>query len=374
MRRRCAGVDAQVSRTVDAQTPRAADARPPRATPSPTDPGARDAARRTRDPLAWKRLQVEDAQVDLTARKVSIGRLALDEPQLALARASDGRINVLQWLSAPAATPPSGTPAAPPTPWQVTLAQVALDGGQVRWRDEAGDASTEPVRLDVSALKVSASALGWPLSSSPSPMQLSARIADPAAERGQRRAQGGTIDWKGRVAIQPLAVQGTLRVERFPLHAIERYIAGGFNASMQRAEAQWRGDCRLRQRPAGLEASAAGDLAARDLHVFSRDPATAVVSPDELLRLAVAQLSGPEGRDGSRRPSRASTSARPVLSDFFSQLVVTEEGRFNLQDVRAPAAPRRRPAASRSAGRSRRRPRPPHRRRHRAPRPASRST
>ena len=293
----------------------------------------RGGPKRARDPLAWKRLDVVDAQLDLTAHKVSVGRVALDEPQLAVERARDGSINVLRWM--PERT--SAAAPAPSPPWQASLAQMSVEGGQVQWRDDAPAASgaPEPVRLDLSALRATLNGLAWPVSSSPAELQLSAFLADPAAARG--RVRGGTIDWKGRVAIEPLAVQGRLRVDHLPLHAAEGYLAGGFNASVRRADLQWRGDVSLRQRPAGLEANAAGDLLLADVHVFGRDPATRVVLPDELLGWQSLRLRGVKVAMAPKAKPRIEIRDA-VVSDFYSQLVVTEQGRFNLRDAAVPGA------------------------------------
>ena len=124
-------------------------------------------------------------------------------------------------------------------PWQVALAQLSVDGGQVFWRDEAAPGSTaaDPVQLDVHALRATVNDLNWPVAATQAQVQLSAQVADPAATGEQRRVRGGSIDWKGRVVAAPLAVRGALRIERFPVHAVERYASGGLNASVQRGQA-----------------------------------------------------------------------------------------------------------------------------------------
>ena len=310
--------------------------------------------KKPRDAVAWKRLDVADVQLDVPGRKVAIGRVELHEPQFVVERARDGGLNVARWMAAPA-TPSGSEPDAArpvaeavatlrgPAPWQVTLAQASLAGGQLSWRDEAapGPTANDPVQLDVHAIRAVVEGLSWPVATAQAQLQLSAQVADPAALREQRRVRGGSIDWKGRVVAQPLALRGALRVERFPLHALERYATGAVNASLQRGQLQWRGEVALRERPRGIEANVAGDLLLADLHVFGRDPATGAVSPDELIGWQALNVRGLQvALVPSARPRIGVGEA--VLSDFYSQLVLSEDGRFNVRDVArrgAPAAP-----------------------------------
>jgi hypothetical protein len=307
--------------------------------------------KKPRDAVAWKRLDVADLQLDVPGRKVAIGRIALHDPQFVVERASDGGINVTRWMAA--AAKPSASEPAPerpvaeavatlggPSPWQVALAQVAIDGGQLSWRDEAAPGSTaqDPVLLDVHGLRVGVNGLSWPVATAQAQVQLSAQVADPVAALEQRRVRGGSIDWKGRVVAAPLAVRGALRIERFPVHAVERYASGGLNASVQRGQLQWRGDVALRQRPGGLEANVAGDLLLADLHVFTKDPISHAVSQDELIGWQALSVRGLKvALAPSARPRVDVDEA--VLSDFYSQLVLNEEGRFNVRDVARQGEP-----------------------------------
>ena len=304
--------------------------------------------KKPRDALAWKQFALTDVQLDVPARKLAIGRIALHDAQAVVERGSDGTLNVVRWRRAPAdagaahvdtqastparASAPEGAASAPQ--WQVTLAELAIDGSQVGWRDEAapGASADDPVWLDVHAIRATVNGLSWPVATTQAQMQLSAQVADPAALREQRRVRGGSIDWKGRVVAQPLAVRGALRVERFPLHALERYATGGLNASLQRGQLQWHGDVALRQRPQGIEANAAGDLLLADLHVFGRDPASFALSPDELIGWQALNVKGLKVTLAPPARPRIDVG-EAVLSDFYSQLVLSEEGRFNLRDV-----------------------------------------
>lgn len=297
------------------------------------------------DALSWAALDVGDTEIDLLARRVQIGRLQVRAPQVSAERDAAGRLNFAQWLRpAPAAAPASAAPAAPAASapaWQLTIAQAGIEQGRVRWRDAAArpaaaGASAPRARLDLSALQLRVSNLAYPAGSTPAQVTLDARVADPAAPRAQRERSSGRLAWQGRVGLQPFAMQGQLQLERFPLHAIEPYVDTGLHLRLQRALASWRGPLALRQGPSGLSLDARGDALLADLHVFPTDPETGALEPDELLSWQSLQLPGVQVAMAPATPLRV-TLGPAVLSDFYSRLVVTEDGHFNLLDVRAPA-------------------------------------
>ncbi|HEX6020194.1 MAG TPA: DUF748 domain-containing protein, partial [Burkholderiaceae bacterium] len=323
---------------------------------------ARERKDLAREAVAWKQLALGNLRLDAVARRLEVGTVALHDARVVVERARDGTLNLMHWPRVPArnasgdtATSAPGTPTAPAAravaapgpaasaPWQVSLDDVAVSGSQLSWRDEAvpGGAADGPVQLDIHAIRAKVNGLHWPLATAPAQVELSAQVADPAAQREQRRARGGSIDWKGSVVAQPLALRGALRIERFPLHALERYATGRLNASLQRGQLRWRGDVALRQQPGGLDARVAGDLLLADLHAFERDPTSHALLPDELIGWQALDVKGLKvALAPSKRPRIDIGEA--VLSDFYSQLVLNADGRFNLRDVArggAPAAP-----------------------------------
>ena len=141
--------------------------------------------------------------------------------------------------------------------------------------------------------------------------------------------------------MQPLLASGALRIERFPVHLFEPYFADRLQLSLVRAEAGYTGNLVLRSLPAGLDVVAGGDVLLGDVHVNAlkgQEAATGVAQGDELLTW---QSFGLKGVKFAMKPG-----ARPqldigeaALNDFYSRLVITEQGRFNLQDVGAAPAP-----------------------------------
>ena len=78
---------------------------------------------------AWQALVLSQARVDLPVHRISVGRLQLQGPRLAVARDSQGRLDAETWLvAAPAAPARPAAPASTAPPWQ-------LQTRELRWQD-----------------------------------------------------------------------------------------------------------------------------------------------------------------------------------------------------------------------------------------------
>ncbi|MEF7613583.1 DUF748 domain-containing protein [Aquincola sp. MAHUQ-54] len=301
-----------------------------------------DEAAGARAPLAsWRVLALADSRVDLLAREVAVGRLTIEQPQLDVARAADGSFNLAAWLRAS----PSGTAATGPAPpaapvagpaWQLRLREWAIDGGRVRWRDArpANAPLPVPVALQLSGLRVAGKGLAWPSGprAAPAQLQVSARLSEEGAVRAGEAAR---IEWSGQLAPDPLLARGELRIERLPVHALAPYAPTGLQLVLAHADAGWRGRVSVQHRPTGVDVAADGDAQLTDVQLLALTPEGA--AGDELLNWQRFDLKGLRVR---LAPGAAPSVevAEAALSDFYSRLVITEQGRFNLRDVAAPPA------------------------------------
>jgi uncharacterized protein involved in outer membrane biogenesis len=316
-------------------------------------------ARAPRDVLALKRVEWRDARIDLQARSAALGRVTVVQPQLELARDGEGRWNVQRWALAgePAAAPTPGPAASAAPPWRVQLEELAVDGGRLRLADAyaTGRAAEAPLRIEAQGLKLRVQGVTWPgaRGTPAAKVQFATRITAPATPRAAPQVPG-SVEWNGRVAPEPLAASGNVRVERFPVHLFEPYFGEQTRLSLLRAEAGLKGDFTLQTATAGLSVRAGGDLRLADVRVHTRPEAGATAgdaSTDELLSWQMLAVDGIrfEMKPGTR-PQLELREA--TLSDFFAKLVITEQGRFNLSGVAAPAgaasapAPAPAPAAS----------------------------
>jgi uncharacterized protein involved in outer membrane biogenesis len=298
-----------------------------------------EGARAQRTALGVARLSVADATVDLTARRLSLGTVRVERPSLGLSRDAQGRWNFEQWTrtAADAPTPTAADAAATAaTPWSLRLGELRVTDAELRLDDQrAAEGATSPVRLRA-ALSAQVRDFAWP-SGPPAKTQLQLRLSPLDAPAGG--ATVGRIDWNGSLSPAPIAARGSLRVERFPVHLFEPYFGNGLNLALLRAEADWRGDIAVAQRGAAWDASAKGNARIADLRVHERAGAgalnvAATRGGDELLTWQALSL------DGLKFEMRAGAKPRleigaAALDDFYSRLVITEDGRFNLRDVAA---------------------------------------
>ena len=295
----------------------------------------------------WQSLALTDLRVDMLQRRVSLGQLSLNQPQLALERDKAGALSVEQWLIAPqVTTPPEATPTAD-TPWRLELREFKLDDGRVRLVDAGLPAGA----LLLDGIRAQAAGVVWPFEAGAKPMgtQFSASLGTPAL-RGRAPAQAARLEWRGEVALQPMAADGRLRVERLPVHAFEPYFAAKLPVILKRAEAGFNGRVDLRQSGDVWHGGIDGEALIADLRIDARRADAARSDTErELLSWNALSLKGLKIEVPAQgRPSLMLGQLR--LSDYYAQLEITEEGRLYLQtlapgDAGAPAAAGSAPAA-----------------------------
>ena len=312
----------------------------------------RDGSGKTaQDALTLKQLAVAKVQLDVLARTAMIDSIKLTQPSATVAREADGRLNLQRWAVSSANTAaPSSTSAASAKPaapaaaasapaWHVQLKDLQLDGGQLKFSDAKAGKAKAPVRVELGALQVALQGLDWhgDHATAPASLQLSARVGAPTPAREKARPLAGVIDYKGRIGLAPLLASGKLRVERFPVQLFAPYFADQVQLTLLNAEAGYKGDVSVRQLPAGLDVNAAGNVLLGAVHVATLPDASAPASAnntDELLSWQSLALNGVSVVMKSKgRPQLEIKEA--ALTDFYSRLVVTEQGRFNLQEVTA---------------------------------------
>ncbi len=313
--------------------------------------------RAAQDGAALEQLALADVQVDVPARTVTLGSVKLVKPSLLLARDPGGRLNVARWLRSPGAAAGAAKPhrsaKVAGLPWQVQVRSLMLEGGRIRVTDALArrDAGEPPLRAELRQLQLGMQNFSWfgDRATPAAKLQLSALVSGPVSS-GAKAAPAGKVDWKGEVGFGPMLANGSLRIVRFPVQLFERYFADLLPVSLLRAEAGYTGRLSAREQAAGWAVTAAGDVLLGDVHVTTlRDPtspAFLATGADELLSWQSFAFKRVKFtmRPGTQPQLEIGEQA---LTDFYSRLVVTEQGRFNLQEVGAAA-----PAAS-AAGESR---------------------
>ncbi|SDI51412.1 DUF748 domain-containing protein [Variovorax sp. OV700] len=179
--------------------------------------GAKLGDARGRDLLGFDSLKLALADVRPLESVFHLSEVALSNPQLAVARDAQGRLNLLatdpatgaaEKVSPPAsaASAPAGKAAEKPK-LRVQVDKVALSGGRIGWRDE----TVQP------AAAVEASALGLDLTGVTWPME------KPAQFSGSTVIGGATLKFQGSATDKKADVQ--TEVDALPLSLAAPYLA-----------------------------------------------------------------------------------------------------------------------------------------------------
>lgn len=271
-------------------------------------------------------LQIKGAEVDLIGRHVRIEHLQLQRPRVQLARDAQGQWSAQRWLRAGTDAQPTGAQRTPP-PWSVALQNLQLSGGALQFSDEL---PAEPVRLAVTDLQLQLRQL-QPLAArqQPMPVSMALRVADV----GGGPSEPGRLVYAGRLRLpgpmpggEGLSTQGELRADRLPLHALVPYVGEHLNLELLRADTSYRGTVAVAFAGDGMTLSLAGDAALEDFRANTLAPS------EELLAWKALNL---RGLALSLAPGQALRLAvgETVLSDYFARLIITEQGRLNLQGL-----------------------------------------
>ena len=294
------------------------------------------------------RFELLDADVDMTKHMLAIGSFTATNPKAVVERDPQKRWMFERWLKVPAsagqgdgadakvaapkdttATAPAGANAANTKPWELSIGKVAVENGALSYSDKA---SETPVAFEITAFKLDAQKIA-PGSSTASPLQLSGRIA-------AGRSEAGRFDYKGTVALKPVAAEGRLEVASIPVHAFKAYYADPFNVDIRRALASYRGTVKYAAAPAGMNLKLAGDTALED---FRANSAALTQSPgatrgNQLLSWKTLSLRGLQLSIVPNTPLAVDVR-ETTLTDFFARVIVDPTGRINLQNLAKKAEP-----------------------------------
>jgi len=313
-----------------------------------------------RQPLAqWKALELSDVDLAWPAARLALGAVRLEEPRVQAGRDGDGRWMFQNWLRERPATPSASSagvvnvadaqapvPASAAPDWQVTVGEVRIERGGLRWTDRA---MARPVDLVVSGLDLRLQNLAPLAAVQPDmPLSLQARLAQ--ADRG---ADAGRLSVNGQLRLPTpdagLRARTRLQLERLPLHGLEPYFGDRLAIELLRADASLRGQLDLELTANGPRVQLAADAALEDLRAHSVEPA------EELLTWKSLQVRGVRLQTAPGQPLQLAV-AETVLSDYYARIVIDPEGRINLRGLVRPApeaqntpAPEPAPAAVASA-------------------------
>ncbi|WP_148661612.1 DUF748 domain-containing protein [Roseateles chitosanitabidus] len=316
--------------------------------------------------LAMKRLSLDQAEIALDAHKLTAGRLAFVAPEASIGRDKAGRWSWDAWMPSTATVgqgagaraarrdapgrdrltlePPAqaskvsspATSDAGPA-WSAQIGEIAVEGGQATLLDLATHVlADEPARpIGVQELGIKVTGIDWDGRQlrKPLPVTVAATLRRPDATRRNAR-EVPKLRWEGQVALAPLKVNGRLSAEHLPLHWADPYLDPSIGIHLQRAEGSVRAGFSFTQTPKGPDVQAGGELLIADLRLRqARLQDGQRRSAEDLLSWTGLKLAGLKLK---LSPGGAPdvTIQQAVLDDVYARLIVNEQGRLNLRDLR----------------------------------------
>ncbi|MES2945662.1 MAG: DUF748 domain-containing protein [Pseudomonadota bacterium] len=284
--------------------------------------------------VSVKQVDVAGVDINVPGQTFRADKMLLSQPKAIVERDAEKRWMYERWM---VGAGQGSTPAPPPTreatrtsapSWALAIDEVALDGGAMVFSDKAG---AKAVAFELGAVK--AQVRGLVLDDRPASKALVAKQMPLSASLRLTagRFEPGKLDFKGFLGLVPMQAQGQLQVERLPVQAFEPYFANALNVELLRADASFKGKIAYRQTPAGPTAQVSGDVALEELKANTLAPS------EDLLAWKALKL---RGLSVALDPAQATQVEvrETVLSDFFARVIVTPEGRINLQDLLKPSS------------------------------------
>ena len=290
--------------------------------------------------VSVQRVELAEVAIDVPGQTFKAGKMQLVQPRALVERGADKRWMYQRWMVSQGMTPPPAIPTtqtpatariAPKanTPsWAVAINDVQLEGGALSFSDKAG---AKPVAFDITQL--TAQLVGLVLDDRPASQALAAKSMplSVSLRLASGRTEPGKLDFKGSLGLSPLQAQGQLQASRLPAQAFEPYFANTLNIELLRADTSFKGRVAYRQTAAGPQAQLAGDLT---LEQFKADT---LAPKEDLLAWKALNLRGLSVALDPAKATRVDVK-ETVLTDFFARVIVTPEGRINLQDIVKPGA------------------------------------
>lgn len=310
---------------------------------------------------------MDQVLVDLRSRAVTVGKVALQAPQIDVARDADQHLMFERWLrqlTGPAsATAPKPAPKPAPSkaphsdfPWKVQVAELTVDDGNVGWLDQA---AISPVRAELSHLHLSARQFDL---NAAKPMQVAL-----VTRVGAGRTEPGRLSWRGQVGLQPaISAQGQVDAVRLPLHALDPYFGDALNIDILRADTSFKGSVSFTQTAQGPRARVSGDALVEELRTYSvpgtaasgdTEPTAAAGTPPSTTHRNLGGSTTTTATAPSRPPpATPATSAKGATSTAKANTSATTSARANSGHANhpgtshAPLAPMSASATGRAGG------------------------
>ena len=264
----------------------------------------------------WKvgTLEAKDIAVDLPKHTVAVGSLSTSDGELALKRTAAGSLELPRIPSG------SGSGSAPAGPkWQATVAKLGLS----EYRFTLVDGGVKPAathrlvlaRLDADDLTTAKGFSG----------NAAAKV---------KLGSGGTVDATAAFALDPLVAKGTLDARAVDLVPMRAYVSQFSTVALKSGSASAKGSYSLQGKGESMKIGYRGGAEIANLATVD------TINKEDLLNWKSVRTSGIRFEHAAGAPLELAVS-EVVVDRVYSRIVVTPEGKLNVQQLRtaSPAQP-----------------------------------
>ncbi len=253
------------------------------------------------------RIAAKGVRLDLHGHRIDVAEAGMQEARALLVRNKEGKI---EWLSSPVlkTVRKAREDLSDERPWQASVTKLTVDDVAVRVEDR----STAPVAVQTID---GFSLVAENLSTEPGKtgtVSLKSRIN-----------QKGSLKVDGSVQLMPLATALKVETQAIPLLPLQPYFTGFLNIALTRGQVSNSGEVTAQMGKEGLNATYKGSLTLGDLLAVDK------VNNADFLKWKSLYLGGID----FRLQPMAVNVGEVALSDFYSRLILSKEGRLNLQDI-----------------------------------------
>ena len=284
-------------------------------------------------PLRVGQLLVRQAQVDTQARRLEVAEVQASAAQAQLLRTPQGALAWIDWPAFSAsgstqasAAATSATPAKQASPdWVARVGRLTLEDAGLRFDDRS---LSPPAVQSIEHLNLQAEQLETTPGHA-NAFNLAATVN-----------QSGKLKASGALQLQPLSLRLQLDTQTLPLSPLQGYIDTWVVASTVQGQFSSQGELQIQQQQGALKARYQGALTLGQVGVTDK------ANKADFLKWKSLYVGA---MDFQLQPM-ALKIGEIALSDFYSRLILNQDGRLNLADmVRTTPAGQGEPADKRSA-------------------------
>ncbi|HKY01172.1 MAG TPA: DUF748 domain-containing protein [Burkholderiales bacterium] len=260
--------------------------------------------------LSLPQLDIKDANVDVTERRIEIALLSGSNGKGRIKRNKAGRV---EWTAGTPKTAPAATAQAPdastPAPaWKSSFKKISLKNFALDYEDQS---TVQPVKVSATYIDLDA--------------ENASLDAEMRATLKAMLNKTGTLSLEGPLRLRPFS--GTLNVEArgIDLVQFQPYWRETVKFDLKRGNIGTRGQLRVAQTTGKTTVGYQGGIRVGDVHAAERNTGEELLSWRSLLL---------RGFSFNSAPFKAAAE-RITLSDFYSRLVLGSDGTLNVQRLRA---------------------------------------